>query len=58
MRIKSSTDGKYVGEELNKPKIGDVVELGDFDLEVQFVHEMEDGSLMVGFPNYQLILEA
>jgi hypothetical protein len=57
MKIISSTDGKYIGADMAVPQVGDLVNLGDFQLAVQFVRELEDGRICLGFPNYQLVLE-
>lgn len=58
MKIVTSTDGKYVGTEVpSSVQVGEVVALGDFILEVQFVKVLEDGRVCVGNPNYQIVLE-
>lgn len=58
MKIISSTDGKYVGQTIqDEVKIGDLISLFDFEFEVQYVIELTDNRISVGFPNYQLILE-
>ena len=58
MIIISSTDSKYIGTEVSDSiKVGDLVSLGDFQLEVQFVRQLENGRICVGFPNYQIVLE-
>lgn len=58
MRVMITTDNKYLGMEIpNEITPGDSISLGDFSLEVQFVHRLENGNLCVGNSNYQLECE-
>ena len=56
MVIVSSTDNKYLGYEVKEINIGDTVELEDYTFEVQIIHELENGNLIVGNSNYQFEL--
>ena len=56
MRVISSTDNKYLGYEVQEIKVGDIIELEDYTFEVQFIRRLENGSLLVGNPNYQFEL--
>lgn len=56
MKVISSTDNKYLGMEVPEINIGDTVALEDYTFEVQFIRRLENGSLLVGNPNYQFEL--
>ena len=42
--------------EVPEINIGDTVALEDYTFEVQFIRRLENGSLLVGNPNYQFEL--
>ncbi len=55
MFIISSTDYKYLGKEIQKSiKIGDIIQFDDFELDVQFIKNLENGNVAIGNFNYQL----
>jgi DNA-dependent RNA polymerase auxiliary subunit epsilon len=53
MKVISSTDNKYLGMEVPEIKIGDIVELDGYQFEVQFIHQLSNGHVCFGNPNYQ-----
>lgn len=58
MVVISSTDGKYIGQEVpDNTKRGDTILLDDFEFSVQFVFKLENGNIRLVSPNYQLEIE-
>lgn len=58
MIIIKTTDGKYLGREIPTiPTPGDVIALGDFEFQVQFVKELENKHVAFGNTNYQIECE-
>lgn len=58
MKICRTTDGNFLGMELPGVfQIGDVLTIGDFEFTVMFKFTLENGHLVIGFPNYQIELE-
>lgn len=53
MKVISSTDNKYLGMEVPQIKVGDVVQLQNYEFEVQFIHELSNGHICFGNTNYQ-----
>lgn len=53
MKVISSTDNKYLGMEVPQIKVGDVVQLQNYEFEVQFIHELSNGNTCFGNTNYQ-----
>ena len=55
MVIVRSTDNKYLGTEVpGSVQKGDLISLGDFVFEVDFVRTLENGNITIGNVNYQL----
>lgn len=58
MIVVSSTDGKYVGAEIEKDiKVGDTITFDDVEIPVQYIFHLENGNIRLGSPNYQLEIE-
>lgn len=58
MKVVSTTDGKYVGEEIKDDiKVGDSIHFDDVEIPIQFIYRLETGNIRLGSPNYQLELE-
>jgi DNA-dependent RNA polymerase auxiliary subunit epsilon len=53
MKVISSSDNKYLGMEVPEINIGDIVELEGYQFEVQFIHQLSNGHVCFGNPNYQ-----
>ncbi len=55
MKIVATTDGKYLGYDVpDGIQVGSIVQLEEFDLEVQEVRLMSNGNKRLGSPNYQI----
>ena len=57
MRIVRTTDGRYLGLEIEALNSGDTLELAGFIFEAQFVKSLENGNTLFSNPNYQIECE-
>ena len=58
MRIVKTTDGKYIGRDINiNIKVGMTVDLGDFEFYVQKLTNLDNNQVSASNPNYQIIFE-
>ena len=55
MQVTASTDNKYTGKEVQPDLLlGQMIALGDFQFEIQYIRRLENGNIAVGNTNYQI----
>jgi hypothetical protein len=55
MKVISTTDNKYLGEEIaSNVKVGDNISINDVSINIQFIFTLENGNICIGNTNYQL----